>query len=126
MYSIEVTYDTGDSFHQEYDVKHMIGEVEWKSLKKAKQALKDLEAHYHWYMIIHKEWNVDNNDRKRATNKAKKCAWYSHEYPDFTILLANDDGIRVPIRSCWTGYFDSMTGADIIPDIDHGMSIKIK
>ena len=61
-YQIVVTYDTGDTFHQEHDVEGTIertwqngkksrGFMEWEDLDKAKKALKDIEEHYHCYMI---------------------------------------------------------------------------
>lgn len=116
MYKIEITYDTGDSFHQENDVKHMIEEIKWESLEKAKQALKDIKEHYMFYMVMHKEWNVSEEQKQKAEDKAKKKSWYENEYPDFHFYLENDNGKKIKVHSCWTGYFDSLVGADIIED----------
>jgi membrane carboxypeptidase/penicillin-binding protein len=113
MHKITVTYDTGDSFHQEHDLKHDL-ELTWGNLDKAKQALKDIEEHYHFYMIMHKEWNVDKKDQEKAEKKAKKMKWYDKEYSDFNIWLENDNGERVQEHVCWTGYFESLVGADIV------------
>ena len=124
MYKIELTYDTGNSFHKEYNVKHVINELSWNSLSAAKHALKAIEKRYHLHMILHKEWNVDKNDKDDAKRKAEKCKWYDKEYPDFVIHLENDNGELVKIYSCWTGYFESLVGADIITE-NEGMSFRI-
>ena len=125
MYRIEITYDTGDSFHQEHDCKHVINEIKWKSLDSAKAALKDIKNHYMFYMIMHKEWNVGQEEKDKASAKAKKQKWYDNEYPDFKFHLEDDDGKRVPVHSCWTGYFDSLVGADVVADPDDGISFRI-
>ena len=124
MYKIEVAYDTGDSFHQEHDVKHVINEVSWNSLSAAKRALKAIEQHYHFYMILHKEWNVDKKDKDNAKRQAEQCKWYDKEYPDFIFYLEDDNGDLVKVYSRWTGYFESMVGADIITE-NEGMSFRI-
>ena len=126
MYLIEVTYDTGDSFHQEHDVKHIVKELKWKSLTKAKKALKDIVNHYKFYMTMHKEWSAGKKEKDKAQRIAKSSKWYDERYPDFNIHVENDDGERINISSCWTGYFDSMVGADIITEEDDGMSFRFK
>ena len=124
MYRIETIY--GDSFHQEHDVSHLITEVSWKSLSQAKKALNDIKNHYHYYVILNKEWNADNDDKEKAKKSAKMSKWYDNKYPDFTIHLENDDGKRVPVQCCWTGYFESLVGAYIVPEKDEGMSFRYR
>ena len=132
-YQIVVTYDTGDSFHQEHDVEETVN-MEWNDLDKAKQALKDIESHYHCYMICHKEWNADKKDKDQARAKAMKAPWCSdvckdnsshRDYWNYSILLENDDGERKDCHICWTGYFESMVGADIVSTPDKGLSFRI-
>ena len=122
MYGIKVIYDTGDTFHQEHDVEYTLS-LTWENLDKAKQALKDIEEHYHCYMICKKEWNAGKKEIKKARDKAMKSPWCSEvcseksthsDYWNYSLLLENDEGERVDEHICWTGYFESMVGADII------------
>ena len=134
MYGIEITYDTGDSFHQEHDVKHMLG-MTWKNMDKAKQALKDIEDHYKVYMICSKEWNAGKNDIQKARRKAMKSPWCSciceekssnRDYWQYSLLLENDEGERVDEHCAWVGYFESLVGADIVEPEDKEMSFRIR
>jgi len=133
MYRVEITYDTGDSFHQEHDVKHVIEEIEWASLEKAKQALKDIEEHYMLYMICHKEWNAGKKDKEDARAKAMNAPWCSEvcgeksahrDYWNYSLLLEDDNGERKNVHCCWVGYFEHLVGADIIDSGEEGMSFR--
>ena len=125
MYKIEVIYDTGDSFHRETNVRRIIDEIYWDSLDAAKQALKDIEAHYAAYKQIRYEYDMDDEDIKKVLDKAKKSPWYCHDksyglerhgFVSSLILLANDDGTREKLYCFWTGYFESLVGCDIVED----------
>lgn len=50
-YKIKYNYDTGDSFHNEYDVEGNL-ELEWQNLEIAKANLKRIEEHYKQYREI--------------------------------------------------------------------------
>lgn len=124
MYSIMITYDTGDSFHQVHGEEHTLP-MSWSSLEKAKQALQDIQAHYHFYMILHKEWNVDKKDKEKATKFAQSRPWHSGKYAEYNILLENDEGNRVSVGTgAWCGYFENLVGADIISSPEEGLSFR--
>ena len=125
MYKIQITYDTGDSFHQENGLMENVEGIQWKSLTKAKKALKDIEKHYHFYMMLNKEWNAGQDDKDKVTKNAKRCKWYSgDEYPYYSLLVENDKGERVPIRSFWCGYFEHLVGAEVKTAKDDSMSFE--
>jgi hypothetical protein len=136
MYSIEITYDTGDSFHKENDVKGAVREISWKNEEKAKQAIKEIEEHYMCYMVCHKEWNADKEDIKKAREKAMKAKWCSEVCDDnssnrddwnYSLMLENDDGERVNCSCFWVGYFEHLVGADIVCERhDDGRSFRVK
>ena len=126
MYRIAITYDTGDSFHQENGVVDVISDISWATLTKAKKALKDIEHHYHYYMILHKEWNAGKEEKDKATKSSKASKWYHEEYPEFTIKLEDDKGKRVDVHCFWCGYFEHLVGADIEADEPKGMSFRTK
>lgn len=123
MYKIKITYDTGDSFHQEHGLTEHL-KMKWSNLDKAKQALRDIEAHYKHYLIMHKEWNADQKDKDKSKKKAEKMPWYDREYPDFTIHLENDSGNREQEHCFWCGYFESLVGVDVESDPEEGLSLR--
>ena len=127
MYSIKIIYDTGDSFHKCEGVEEVIEEISWAKLEKAKQALRDIQAHYHLYMILHKEWNVDKKDKEKAIKFAQTQHWYASDekYSHFYILLENDDGNRVKVYTAtWCGFFESLVGADVVSTPEEGLSFR--
>lgn len=120
---IKITYDTGNSFHRESNVIRYL-KLEFNDLDKAKLALKYIKDHYNFYMICEKELDASKKQKEEALKKAKKSPWYSTDgYPDFTIRLENDDGELVNENVFWTGYFESLVGADIE---DGDMSFKLR
>jgi len=128
MYKIKVTYDTGDSFHQENDVTGFL-DIEWKRKDRAKQALKDIEAHYHDYMIMNKEWNIGKEEKDAARQHAKRCKWCvksrAYDFDFLTgIMLRNDTGERVYQDTFWIGYFESLVGAEIVHE-EEGMKFTL-
>lgn len=122
-YKIEITYDTGDSFHQEYGVKSTLP-ILWNDLSKAKQAIKDIEEHYHYVMIMEREVNAGKKERATTKAIAEKKPWFNKTYPTVSILLENDEGKRENHSSFWTGYFESLVSADILEVPEEGMSFK--
>lgn len=129
MYSVKIIYDTGDSFHRTDGVEEIIRDISWTKLEKAKQALRDIQAHYHLYMILYKEWNVDKADKEKAIKFAKSQPWYHtgerERYDYFYVMLENDDGDRVKVYTAsWCGFFESLVGADIVLAPEDGFSFR--
>lgn len=125
MYRIDITYDTGDSFKKELGLVHTINEVSWKSISKAKKALKDIEKHYAYYMVMNKEYDAGKEDKEKAQRSAVRSKWYSKDYPEFNLYLEGDNGERVRVHVCWTGYFESLVGGDIVEEKDRQMSFRV-
>tara|TARA_R110000824_G_scaffold12226_7_gene53652 strand:- start:61771 stop:62181 length:411 start_codon:yes stop_codon:yes gene_type:complete len=132
-YSIEITYDTGDSFHQENGLTETISKVSWDDMDKAKKALKDIEDHYHQYMIINREWNAGKKEKDEAREIAMKAPWCykpceedtsESDYWTYGIMLEDDDGERKHVHCFWTGYFEHLVGADILENRDKEMSFR--
>ena len=126
MYKVTITYDTGDSFHREDGVIEDL-EMQWVSIDKAKQALKDIEEHYFFYMMMKKEWNADKNDQKKAKKNAQGKPWYAGDrHPYYSVLLENDEGERVSKHAFWTGYFEHLVGGEVgeVEPTRDGMSFR--
>lgn len=137
MYKIMITYDTGDSFHQENGVKKYVEEVSWKNVDEAEKSLKDIEEHYQYYMMMHKEWNAGKEDKEKDLRKAKRSKWayldpYSLSYEkknkipsELSMTVENDDGERIPISCFWCGCFESLVGGDVISEENDKRSFRI-
>jgi len=93
-YTINITYDTGDSFHTENGVEGTIN-LSWRNLKKAQQALHDIQMHHACYMIMDRDYNVGKKEKEKAMKVVKSSSWYCSDSWQYSILLENDDGVRV-------------------------------
>ena len=123
-YAVKIIYDTGDSFHRETGVEHIL-DLTFTDLEKAKQALKDIEAHYTFYLKMH-EYDMSKRQKDRVHRGARKQPWFaSDEYPFYSVLLENDAGLRVEERTCWCGYFETLVGGDIFSTAEEGLSFRV-
>jgi len=116
-YAVKIIYDTGDTFHNEYGLERTL-DIEWNNIEKAKQAIKDIENHYKNFMHLKYNYSVSKAEMKKIREKLPKYPWYkkpdSCGYWELTIMLENDEGERVYESAFWTGYFESLVGAEII------------
>ena len=126
MYKIQITYDSADSFNNYDGLVDNIG-LTWKRKDMAKKALKDIEAHYHDYMILNKEYNAGKKEQDAARKHAKRCDWYNTGSADYMygIMLKNDDGERVFEDTFWIGYFEHLVDAEIVCPEEKGMRFSV-
>jgi len=129
-YAVKIIYDTGDTFHNEYGLERTL-DIEWNNIEKAKQAIKDIENHYKNFMHLKYNYSVSKAEMKKIREKLPKYPWYkkpdSCGYWELTIMLENDEGERVYESAFWTGYFESLVGAEIVengPDLS-GHSFRV-
>lgn len=112
-YQIKIFYSTGDSF-KTYK-KESILEYEWKNLDIAKTNLKRIKAHYEWYS----NGNFEPYNEKWKKNVPVFCVQatsykVTSKY-DYAIKLLHDDGKReYQLWPFWTGYFETLYGAEIV------------
>lgn len=130
-YNIEITYDTGDSFHTEYDVKQNL-ELEVKNLDIAKENLQRIENHYKFYEAkkrLERNWYFKDKKQKSLDEEIIKsapgCLWYVKKYPDGCINLVLDDGKKWQISAFWCGYFEKLTSAEIIFSKDGDLKFTV-
>lgn len=125
MYSIEVTYTTGNSFHSEEETTQ-IGLV-WTNKELARKALKSLREHYELY--YDQESYSSRNNIQDIRNKALITEWYKkgieseknkHYFNDpsywhFYCGVEMDDGSwRNLPTTIWCGYFQQLHNARIV------------
>jgi len=130
-YKIKIDYDTGDSFHTERDCEAFL-ELEWKDLDKAKQALKEIQDHYTYYLFMKQEYSASKKQLEAMQKKCHKKPWISdksdysnkYEFEFYTVMLENDEGVRVGESTFWCGYFERLNGADIVPE-ESDMSFRV-
>lgn len=128
-YSIEITYDTGDTFHNEYGLTRTL-DIQWNNIEKAKQAIKDIENHYKNHIHLRCNYSVSKEEMKKIKEKLPKYPWYkkpdSSGYWELYILLETDEGNRVVESAFWTGYFESLVGAEVKENKDPELSFKLR
>lgn len=112
MYTIQIEYETGDSFHIEI-LTDIVGHV-WKLLDKAKESLNRIKSHYEYYQ---KYGNYNEPEDKMPIGVG-----YDKEYHILQLLLVNDDDKEVIIDSFWCGYFERLIEAKIILSEDNNMN----
>lgn len=112
MWTLEVYYETGNSFGSER-CKERLG-LSWKDLNKAKQALSDIEQHYKAY----KKANADNFRSPKEFFQEKSiqdAPWFTEpNYWQYGLLLEKDDGTRQQVSAFWCGYFEDLYHVEIV------------
>lgn len=123
MYKIKYCYNTGDSFHTEFNLESTL-ELEWSNLEVAQQNLQRIKEHYTWYKLLNKGYyrGIDHDKNcKEATKIALTKDWickkqikgvWKVEY-DFSIILKTDDGKDWQFCAPWCGYFESLNWIEV-------------
>lgn len=97
MYTLEITYQTGNSFGSEITSEEL--PVVWGNIEKAEQAAHDIIEHNRIYGDCY--W-CDS----RKSGKGEP--WYSPDYPEHSILLELDNGERQKTSTFWIGFFERL------------------
>ena len=127
MYTIEITYDTGDSFSQRFGLKTTVGS--WNSKDLAIKNAKIIKEHYEIYKRID-GWD-DPISEDEAINIIKTKEWcpefqfdkerdYLRSYimlHSVKLQLDSGDWFQYGV-STWCGYFESLEGIRIVPEDD--------
>ena len=122
MFTIEVTYQTGDSFNS-YEETHEIG-LMWNNIELANEALSDLSEHYKLFQ--EREGYGRTTTNEDIYKRAKKCRWYQpthdrsvydneNDWSYVGCMVEMDDGSYKDIpTNDWCGYFETLRSAKII------------
>lgn len=129
MWTINVKYQTGDSFGSSESEDTI--PVVWENLALAKEALQAIRNH-----------NTAANEIDNARNREAKIAsmmkynaeyWFlpsenlTGQHWDYNLAVLNDDRIPTIIHAFWRGYFERIICAKIVKytedDEDDGMEI---
>lgn len=106
MYSIDITYRTGDSFGS-HTVNDLVGAI-WDDLDEAKEALKIIKEHH--IFISSREYRYSRG--KTKTTEIEKNSWYAGEYSIYVPV----NGKKTKISTFWVGWFESLIKAEIVID----------
>ncbi len=118
FYNIKCIYDTGDSFHNEYDVETTI-EIKTTSLELAQENLKRIKEHYEYYSAdkgsfeYRYDWSGAKARIDKVLEEAKTKPWFVGDY-NFSLKLLLDGGKEYQISACWCGYFEKLNSAEIV------------
>ena len=125
IYTINIEYTTGDSFHTENAEKTV--ELEWENVEIAIEAMNRIKEHNHWV-------EERNRSNRWSSKPPSRPSWHKiedeeddKEMLDFFINLPLDDGTEHQIHCFWTGYFENITALEVIPvkPVNQGMRIEL-
>jgi len=116
VYTIRITYGTGNSFHSESGLKSEVGYA-WEKLEDAQEVLRRIREHYAAYS------DARAYEYKRKKKDYSKESWF---YKDNTwedlwqhgIVVPDGKGGSTVIDAFWCGYFESLDDAEIVLDPD--------
>lgn len=114
-YNILITYDTGDTFHQDDGVETIV-ELNC-DLKTAEENLNRIREHYKYCDKLNKigSWFETKEGLKKLEKDLPKQPWYTGKYWEYSIKLINSDGEEFEQRVCWTGYFERLVCGEVVP-----------
>lgn len=119
MYTIEVTYQTGDS-EGSYEEKEEVG-LAWSDKLLARKALNSLKEQHKFYLDSCKA--ISYNEIKEIENviitkdwcfKAHNDEKYARDHWKYKFSCLMDDGTYRTISSSWIGNFENLIKAEII------------
>ncbi len=103
-YKINISYQTGSSFHTE-DREELI-EYEWKNIDKAKECIQRIKNHYEFY-------EKHNLKYKKPEVEFPIGVIWDEEYKQISLELIDDNGNSFRYSNFWTGYFETLYKAEI-------------
>lgn len=115
-YQIKITYDTGDSFHNEYDVVSYCG-LTWEDKKTAQQNLKRIKDHYSFLNQKekkHRDHKINNRKLKEWLSEFEKEDWFDKRFNEVCLFLYDDEGKQFQQSAFWAGFFERLTSAEIV------------
>lgn len=126
MYTIVVTYTTGDSYHN-HNQTNNIG-LCWENKTLAQKALQTIKQHYLFYRDFQELRWSRSNTHQQIFKQVRKCEWFKKAVEDPTVIgirknerdwyyfcvAEMDDGTyrNIP-TSMWCGHFETLHTAKI-------------
>lgn len=119
MYTIKITYTTGNSFNTEYGREENVGYA-WKNLDKATEALQRIKEHYAAYeaSAYHRSYKKNKKDysKERWFINDDELGW--SEKWQYQVAVPTDDNKTTAIHSFWCGHFESLESAEVVFEPD--------
>lgn len=141
MYSIKISYATGNSFGSSNEDELL--DLTWKNLDIAKENLLAIKEHYDMYQLVDgystrakkeqhikdnkdKAWFVNNpklfcTSQNRAIDENQKNKFpndweykIDEHYAVYCLKLKADNGNMMQISAFWCGYFETLYEAEIV------------
>ena len=106
MYTIQINYKTGYSFHSERKI-NVIG-AWWDDKGLARKALQSIKEHH----------NIFKYGEEEGIKKAYKFDWFDEDFPMHSLIVEVDDGSKQKICAFWFGYFEYLDSAKIVSEVD--------
>lgn len=132
MYSIEIHYQTGNSFGSEE--LHESVEFVWNTLEDAKEALRRIQEHHAFYKRYHSAgryagYHGITDTQDSVLQEAKTKPWYVQpEFGDsfeYILRVPSSDPEHDLLSVFWIGYFECLYGAKITCSDDGELSFRV-
>jgi hypothetical protein len=116
MWTIEVDYTTGSSFHSEEIYAEQIGPC-WEKKEDAVAALKEIAEHTEFLDLTenrHYYGPLTKKEREARIKELKKRDWYDEQYHSVVLMLRHDTGERKYQSAFWAGHFETLHEARVV------------
>ncbi len=115
MYSIKITYETGDSYSTRTETDFV--DMEWGNLEIAEENLDRIKEHYEYYEANNDHsFYGDKKGRDLIIGRAKTRPWFFKRY-DFCLMLLDDKNKEFQYHTFWCGYFERLLEAEIVQEL---------
>lgn len=110
MYSIELTYTTGNTFGS--DEVQRILDYEWDTEEKAINEMNKIRDHWIYNKKLSSTHKQD--EKKLLKTKAFMKEWFKPGESDYILILKDNDGNNIELYANWLGYFETLHSTKVI------------
>ena len=105
MFTIEISYKTGNSFGSEDKIENI--DFEWENLESIKKSLQRIKNHYKYFEDHIDVW-------RKPKEKLPEGVVWNDTHRILCLELIDDNGNPFIFHSFWTGYFERLYEARIV------------
>lgn len=120
MFTIEVTYTTGSTFHSGRETECI--DFSWTDFEKVKKAMTEMLEFVDFNTAV-KSWGCSPEEKKMILGLARKMPWADdYEYDLSSMRIETESGERKYLcMSFCTGYFEKLESMKIVLTKDSGL-----
>lgn len=114
MYTVEIEYTTGGTFHTERCTQTI--EQTFKTKEEARLVLSYIKDHYKMYKAYRSYISSNRVDNDRVSkkdfyNSFSDKPWFYEKYPEYSVIIPE---IKKEVHVFWIGYFETLHIAKVV------------